>query len=91
MIIPMNCFTCGRPIAHQWEDYLQSVKKFESLGRVEKSSPEFAKLSGKTDLDLLELVGNKTPEFLALADNHIGRHCCRRMFLCQHDMYDKVR
>ena len=72
----MDCFSCGKPIAHMWDDYLESVKKYEMAALATKSKPK------KND---------KTPEFLALAEHKVGRECCRRMFLCQHDMYDKVR
>jgi DNA-directed RNA polymerase subunit N (RpoN/RPB10) len=71
MIIPMVCFSCGKPIAHLWFDYLNLVKQFE-----------------------LEQAGTKpekSPEYLALKELKIGRECCRRMFLCQHDMYEKVK
>jgi DNA-directed RNA polymerase subunit N (RpoN/RPB10) len=71
MIIPMVCFTCGKPCAHLYERYQELVKKYE----LEAAS------GGK----------DKTPEFLALADLKIGRSCCRRMYICQHDMYEKVK
>lgn len=73
MIIPMVCFTCGKPIAHLWFPYLELVKKFE-IEQKAKPSPY-------------------APEYLALADPSISipRPCCRRMFLCQQDMYTKVK
>ena len=27
MIIPVRCWSCGKPIAHLWEDYKDSVAK----------------------------------------------------------------
>jgi DNA-directed RNA polymerase subunit N len=27
MIIPIRCFTCGKPIGHLWETYQNEVKK----------------------------------------------------------------
>lgn len=30
------------------------------------------------------------PTFKALRDLKIGRECCRRMFICQHDMYEQI-
>lgn len=77
MIIPMVCFTCGRPIAHLWEKYSELLKNYE------------IKIQTKKNLKPDEL--NKTPEYLALRDLQIGTMCCRRMFICQHDMYDKIR
>ena len=29
MIIPIRCFSCGKPIAHLWEDFKQRVEKGE--------------------------------------------------------------
>ena len=30
MMIPIRCFTCGKLIAHKWEDYQKKLKKGES-------------------------------------------------------------
>ncbi len=27
MIIPIRCMTCGKPVAHLWEEYQKDVKK----------------------------------------------------------------
>lgn len=27
MIIPIRCMTCGKPVAHLWEEYQAEVKK----------------------------------------------------------------
>lgn len=29
MIIPIRCFSCGKPIAHLWEEYREQVEKGE--------------------------------------------------------------
>ncbi len=34
MIIPIRCFTCGKPIAHLWEEYVERVGKGEESGTV---------------------------------------------------------
>ena len=35
MIIPVRCFSCGKPIGHLWEDFNQRVnKKGESAKKV---------------------------------------------------------
>jgi len=34
MIIPVRCFTCGKPIAHLWEKYSERVEKGEDPGKV---------------------------------------------------------
>lgn len=27
MIIPVRCFSCGKPVSHLWEEYCEGVKK----------------------------------------------------------------
>ena len=34
MIIPIRCFTCGKPIAQDWEEYSNRTKKGESPKKV---------------------------------------------------------
>lgn len=34
MIIPVRCFSCGKPIAQLWESYLERVKKGEDRKKV---------------------------------------------------------
>ena len=29
MIIPIRCFSCGKPIAHLWEEYQERIAKGE--------------------------------------------------------------
>ena len=31
MIIPIRCFSCGKPIAHLWEEYKERVAKGEPI------------------------------------------------------------
>jgi len=30
MIIPIRCFSCGKPIAHLWEEYQRKISEGES-------------------------------------------------------------
>ncbi len=30
MIIPVRCFSCGKPIAHLWEEYKQKIAEGEN-------------------------------------------------------------
>jgi|UniRef100_A0A6C0BMP4 DNA-directed RNA polymerase subunit N (RpoN/RPB10) len=80
MIIPMVCFSCGRPIAHLWDQYLKLVKDYEIQQRTQT----------QTQTQQAPQPETHTPEFLALRDLKIGRQCCRRMFLCQQDMYELI-
>lgn len=34
MIIPIRCFSCGKPIGHLWEEYNQRVKSGENPKKV---------------------------------------------------------
>lgn len=34
MIIPMRCFSCGKPIAHLWEQFRQRTEKGEQVKKV---------------------------------------------------------
>jgi len=34
MIIPIRCFTCGKPIAHLWEEFKKRVQAGESQKKV---------------------------------------------------------
>ncbi len=34
MIIPIRCWSCGKPIAHLWEAYQERVKKGEDTKKV---------------------------------------------------------
>ncbi|RLG21919.1 DNA-directed RNA polymerase subunit N [Candidatus Micrarchaeota archaeon] len=34
MLIPIRCFSCGRPIAQHWEVYKSRIEKGEDPGKV---------------------------------------------------------
>ena len=34
MIIPIRCFSCGKPLAHLWEQYQKRVEAGEEPGKV---------------------------------------------------------
>ncbi len=34
MIIPVSCFSCGRPVGHLWEEYKERVANGESMKKV---------------------------------------------------------
>lgn len=34
IIVPVRCFTCGKPIGHLWEEYKKRVSKGEPSGKV---------------------------------------------------------
>jgi DNA-directed RNA polymerase subunit N len=34
MIIPIRCFSCGKPIGHLWEEYSERVQKGDEIKKV---------------------------------------------------------
>ncbi|MGV8151357.1 MAG: DNA-directed RNA polymerase subunit N [Candidatus Woesearchaeota archaeon] len=34
MIIPIRCFSCGKPVAHLWEEFNERVKKGEDKKKI---------------------------------------------------------
>ncbi len=34
MIIPVRCFSCGKPIAQLWEEFVERTKKGEEKGKI---------------------------------------------------------
>jgi len=34
MIIPIRCFSCGKPIAHLWEEFKKRTEEGEPAGKV---------------------------------------------------------
>lgn len=34
MLIPVRCFSCGKPIGHLWEEYREKIEKGESPEKV---------------------------------------------------------
>lgn len=34
MIIPIRCFSCGKPVAHLWEEFKERTKKGEDKKKV---------------------------------------------------------
>jgi|TARA_B100000315_G_scaffold228525_1_gene237278 DNA-directed RNA polymerase subunit N (RpoN/RPB10) len=60
MIIPIRCFSCGKPIAHSWEEYKKRTSEGENKKKVldELGLERYccrAMFLGQTDL--IELVG----------------------------------
>jgi len=60
MIIPVRCFSCGKPVGHLWEQYKKRVADGENAGKVldELGLDRYCCRSvfmGQTDL--IELVG----------------------------------
>lgn len=77
MIIPIRCFTCGKLLAHFWNDYLNALQE------------EYNKLLN-THKDIISDEKKSTIENEILDRINIKRYCCRRMFLSHKDLCEKI-
>ena len=75
MIIPVRCFSCGKVIAHMYDEYLGKVSKNLNDEKIVKMTEGL-----KTNYD-----STKTIEGNILDELGITRYCCRRHFLTQND------
>ncbi len=88
MIVPIRCFTCGKPIDNEkWHEYLDMIseeKREETIARlIETTVRPFGQKNELEDKDV-------TPEYVALNLLGIRKMCCRRMYLGTIDMFEKL-
>jgi len=60
MIIPVRCFSCGKPIGHLWEEYKRRIKEGENSKKVLDElglTRPCCKAVFLGQTDLIELVG----------------------------------
>lgn len=75
MIIPVLCFTCGKPLADKYDYYVNEVNKLkESKEKKQNDVQHFDELKTGPILDKLGLK----------------RYCCRRHMLTTVDMMDTI-
>lgn len=76
MIIPVLCFTCGKPLADKYDFYIEEVNKLKASGNTSKdaNAPQFDELRTGPILDKLGLK----------------RYCCRRHMLTTVDMMETI-
>lgn len=88
MIVPIRCFTCGKPITkEQWDGYLVYTNKSSYQQTVyEYQSCPIRPLGHKIELPPAEI----TQEYMALNLLQVRRMCCRQMYLGTIDMFDKL-
>jgi DNA-directed RNA polymerase I, II, and III subunit RPABC5 len=82
MIIPIRCFTCNKVIAHLWNEYLNQIQ-------IAYLDENIANNKKNRFIDLSE-VEKKTLEGEILDKLGMNLYCCRRMFLSQVDLCDKI-
>jgi DNA-directed RNA polymerase subunit N (RpoN/RPB10) len=74
MIIPVRCFTCGKVIADKWKAYLRKTGEVADPKSQKSKSEKTGSTSRATAMDELGLA----------------RYCCRRHFLGQADLIEKI-
>jgi DNA-directed RNA polymerase subunit N (RpoN/RPB10) len=77
MIIPIRCFTCGKLIAHLWEEYQHLLQT-----EVNKLTESYQ--------DTVDDQTIKSIETNILDKLLIKRYCCRRMFISHVDLSEKI-
>lgn len=77
MIIPIRCMSCGKVLADKWRYYQEALKKKK----------------GGESFERYYFDGNNipvTPEKELLDALQLKRPCCRKHFLTQIDLIDKI-
>lgn len=101
MIVPIRCFTCGKPITHaSWEQYItmttmtdaadidalkKRYKDVKTRPFGHKADPVAAEAEAGAGAD-----ADVSLECMALNILKIQRMCCRRMYLGTIDIFDKL-
>lgn len=84
MIIPVQCFTCGKQISHLWETYLEKLQK-------EYNGSENLAKSVVLKSDTIDLIKKESSiEQKTLDELGLKRYCCRRMFITHVDICEKI-
>jgi DNA-directed RNA polymerase subunit N (RpoN/RPB10) len=83
MIIPIRCFTCGKPIAHLYDEYMKLIQK-DYYKNDSKDLKRFY------EIDDMNNSKNITLECNALNQLDCTRYCCRRMLLSSIDMTEDI-
>jgi DNA-directed RNA polymerase I, II, and III subunit RPABC5 len=77
MIIPIRCMSCGKLIADKWRYYQEQLKAIKKDDSVEKYY-----FDGKKIPD--------TPEKKVLDSLNMTKPCCRKHFLTQIDLLERI-
>ena len=81
MIIPIRCMTCGKVLGDSWKTFNKKVLE-------RKIDEDFS--YNKSVLYLKDTDIKKTIEGEVLDELNMRRYCCRRMFLSQAEILEKV-
>ena len=86
MIIPIRCFTCGKVLADKWEKYVKDLSNGADSSQ-SQSNPEVPDIIRISDATAdLQMSRHGT----VLDNLGVTRMCCRRHFLTNVDILDKI-
>jgi DNA-directed RNA polymerase subunit N (RpoN/RPB10) len=87
MIIPILCFTCGKPLADKYDFYVEEVKKLQKKEDANTKKPMTKKKEAEqhTMRHFDDLRTGPILDKLGLK-----RYCCRRHMLTTVDMMDTI-
>lgn len=77
MIIPVLCFTCGKPLADKYDYYIEEVNKMKQQQQQPSTSSSIPHFDELRTGEILNKLGLK-------------RYCCRRHMLTTVDMMDTI-
>lgn len=77
MIIPIRCMSCGKVIADKWRHFQEEVKKRKKGETAERYYYDGNTVPNTPEKEVLDLLNLKRP-------------CCRKHFLTQIDLIDKI-
>jgi DNA-directed RNA polymerase I, II, and III subunit RPABC5 len=77
MIIPIRCMSCGKTIADKWRYYQEEVKKRKKDETLDRYYFDGNNIPNTPEKEVLDLLNLKRP-------------CCRKHFLTQIDLIDKI-
>lgn len=80
MLVPVRCFTCGKPLSHLWNTYQKEISSFNNNEDMSKEEKTLTIENKKID----------TPENRAFAKLGINKYCCRSVILGTIDMTEKI-
>jgi DNA-directed RNA polymerase I, II, and III subunit RPABC5 len=89
MLIPIRCFTCGKPLADKYDYYLKEVQKLQKKeeSKEEKGTP-VSKKKANDDEQYKHFESLRTGPVLDKLG--LNRYCCRRHMLGTVDMMDTI-
>ena len=81
MIIPVQCFTCGKILGDKWRYYQAEVKKIKE----KEGNP-----MDDSVINVNSKTLKQTPEGKVLDKLELKRYCCRRVMLGHTDLIDII-